>query len=201
MTAFLTGFICALNPLKLARKETTNLQLRRRRQRQQQQQRQYYYSPSSISQDISYDDETHTWANTHTPAIRSLAKSAFRRPPRLILPAAFATFISFLFTLCGGYMTANICDSFWVRYDAPIREAHWGLEVKRFVRTLLTTWTDRDNPYDRHQWAMLPLLMGAFQVYLVVLCTMGSRFRWRMGVHLLLLGYWWLNQEPFAGEF
>lgn len=98
-------------------------------------------------------------------------------------------------------MTANICDSFWVRYDAPIREAHWGLEVKRFVRTLLTTWTDRDNPYDRHQWAMLPLLMGAFQVYLVVLCTMGSRFRWRMGVHLLLLGYWWLNQEPFAGKF
>src|SRR4051812_4233029 len=52
--AFLTGFVCALKPLKLGR-------------------------------------------NRHQQgeALMAVAKSAFRRPPRLVLPAAIATFISF----------------------------------------------------------------------------------------------------------
>lgn len=144
-----------------------------------------------------HEEET-PWA--YATAARALAKSAFRRPPRLVLPAALATFVSFCLTLAGGYQSANACDSFWVRYDAPAREPTVGREVRRLARALLTTWTDRDNPYDRHQWAMLPLLMGAFQVYLVLLATMGCRFRYRVAVQVLLMTYWWLNQEPFTGE-
>lgn len=118
-----------------------------------------------------------------------------------MLPAALATFLSFCLTMAGGYASANVCDSFWVRFDAPGREAGWGLAWKRFARALLTTWTERDNPFDRHQWALLPLLVGAFQVYLVLLVTMGARFRYRIVIHVLLMAYWWLNQAPFTGLY
>lgn len=157
--AFLTGFVCALKPLKLAR-------------------------------------------NRHQQgeALMAIARSIFRRPPRLILPATIATFITFCLTIVGGFESADSCDSSWVRFDAPGREATYWREVKRFFAALLTTWTSRENPFDRHQWALLPLLVGAFQVYLVVLATMGSRLMYRLGVHGLIMLYWWLNREPYTGE-
>lgn len=186
--AFLTGFVCALNPLKLAQKGADAQQRRRQRQRQRQQRQ---------GQGGHEQQQEEAWA--HAAALQAVARSAFRRPPRLVLPAALATLVSFGLTVAGGYASANACDSFWVRFDAPVREPSLGLELRRLARTLLTTWTDRDNPFDRHQWALLPLLVGAFQVYLVVLATMGSRFRYRLAIYILLMWYWWLNQEPFAG--
>jgi hypothetical protein len=157
--AFLTGFVCAYKPLKLAYQQDN--------------------APASL---------------------QSVARSAFRRPPRLVLPATIATVISFVVTILGGYVTATRCDSFWVRFDAPGQEPTFGLELRRFFRALLTTWTNTDNPYDRHQWAMRPLLVGAFQVYICLAATIGMRFRYRVLVHVLLLVYWWLNREPLTGE-
>lgn len=132
-------------------------------------------------------------------AQRSIARSVFRRPPRLILPAAIATFISFIFCCMGAYRPASRCDMYWVRYDTPSKLPTFWLEAGRFLRTLRTTWTNRDNPYDRHQWAMRPLLIGAFQVYIVLMGTMGMRFRYRIFVHLGLMAYWWQSKEPFVG--
>lgn len=197
MPAFLTGFVCALNPLKLARKGADVQQQRRRRRRQQQNQCLHEGCVHWHNREEEEEEEEDPWA--YATAVRAVARSAFRRPPRLILPAALATLISFGLTLAGGYASANTCDSFWVRYDAPGQAATLSLEFKRLARTLLTTWTDRENLFDRHQWALLPLLVGAFQVYLVLVVTMGSRFRYRVVVHVGLLGYWWLNQEPFTG--
>ncbi|KAL1861398.1 hypothetical protein Daus18300_008929 [Diaporthe australafricana] len=158
--AFLTGFVCALKPLKLGR-------------------------------------------NRHQQgeALMAVAKSAFRRPPRLVLPAAIATFISFCFTAIGGYETAHFCDSFWVRFDAPGMEPTFRREITRLFRTLLTTWTSTDNAYDRHQWAMRPLLVGAFQVYILLAATMGMRVKYRMVVHALLMAYWWLNRQANTETF
>jgi hypothetical protein len=130
---------------------------------------------------------------------RSLARSIFRRPPRLILPAVVATLISAVLCYLGAYQAASRCDNFWVRYDTPEKMPTLYLETERFFHALLTTWTNRDNPYDRHQWAMRPLLIGAFQVYLVLLGTMGMRFRYRVMVHLMLMAYWWQSREPYVG--
>lgn len=79
--AFLTGFVCALKPLKLSQ------------QRSQ-----------------------------HGEALAAVARSAFRRPIRLALPATIATAISFVCTALGGYRAAASSDSIWVRFDAPIQE-------------------------------------------------------------------------------
>lgn len=132
-------------------------------------------------------------------AQRSIARSVFRRVPRLILPAAIATFISCILCYMGAYRTASRCDMYWVRYDTPSKMPTFWLEAWRFLHTLRTTWTNRDNPYDRHQWAMRPLLIGAFQVYLVLMGTMGMRFRFRIFVHLGLITYWWQSTEKFVG--
>ncbi|KAL2181141.1 acyltransferase 3 [Thermothelomyces heterothallicus CBS 202.75] len=157
--AFLTGFVCAYKPLKLAYQQ-----------------------------------------NNAPAALKSVARSAFRRPPRLVLPALIATFISFVMSVLGGYKAANHCDSHWVRFDAPdplpLRE-----NVKRLFTTSLTTWTNTENLYDRHQWAMRPLLVGAFQVYIVLAATIGMRFKYRMLVHVMLILYWLLNRNRLTETF
>lgn len=137
--AFLTGFVCALKPLKLSQ----------------------HYSQ-------------------HGEALEAVARSAFRRPIRLVLPATIATFVSFLCTALGGYRAAASSDSFWVRFDAPIQESTFKLEMSRLLKTWLTTWTTGLNVYDRHQWAMKPLLFGAFQVYIMTAVMVGMRLKFRV---------------------
>lgn len=156
--AFLTGFVCAYKPLKLA------------------------YQHGNVP-----------------AALKSVARSAFRRPPRLMLPAMIATFFSFVLSCFGAYTAATRCDSFWVRFDAPgpvpFRE-----NVRRLFTAWLTTWTSTDNPFDRHQWAMRPLLIGAFQVYVVLAATIGMRFKYRILVHILMIFYWLFNVGYLTGE-
>ncbi len=156
--AFLTGFVCAYKPLKLAYQQ-----------------------------------------NNVPASLHSVARSAFRRPPRLMLPAMIATFLSFIMSCLGGYTASNRCDSFWVRFDAP-EDLPFRKNVRRLFRAWLTTWTNTDNPFDRHQWAMKPLLAGAFQVYIVLAATIGMRFKYRILVHVLLITYWLLNVGALTGR-
>ena len=155
--AFLTGFVCAYKPLKLA------------------------------------------YQHGNTPAsLQAVARSAFRRPPRLMLPAMIATFFSFVLSCFGAYTAANHCDSFWVRFDAPDYQP-FRENVRRLFKSILTTWTSTDNAFDRHQWAMRPLLIGAFQVYVVLAATIGMRFRYRILVHIFLIFYWLFNVGYLTG--
>ncbi|KAL2259589.1 hypothetical protein VTK26DRAFT_6692 [Humicola hyalothermophila] len=157
--AFLTGFVCAHKPLKLAYQQGN--------------------APA---------------------ALKSIARSAFRRPPRLALPAVIATFISFVLSCLGAYKAANHCDSFWVRFDAP-DPLPLGPNIGRFFTTSITTWTNTENLFDRHQWAMRPLLIGAFQVYIVLAATLGMRFQFRVLIHVLLIAYWWINGNALTETF
>ncbi|RFU29839.1 hypothetical protein B7463_g6502, partial [Scytalidium lignicola] len=158
--AFLTGFVCAYKPLRLA------------------------------------------YQNHNQPAsLRSIARSAFRRAPRLILPAAIATTISCILCIFGAYQTSSHCDANFVRYDSPIQQETLYLEVKRWLQMLGNTWTSTENIYDRHQWAMRPLLIGAFQVYIALAATMGMKFKYRITVHAMLMAYWWRNRKDFTETF
>ncbi|KAK4187509.1 acyltransferase 3 [Podospora australis] len=157
--AFLTGFVCAYKPIKLAYQQGN--------------------APA---------------------ALKTIARSAFRRPPRLMLPAIIATFISFVLSCLGAYKAANHCDAFWVRFDAP-DPLPFDQNVRRLFRTSLTTWTNTENIFDRHQWAMRPLLIGAFQVYIVLAATIGMRFKYRVLVHLLMITYWLMNVGHLTETF
>ncbi|KAJ5381489.1 uncharacterized protein N7496_003917 [Penicillium cataractarum] len=146
--AFLTGYVCALKPLKLSR------------------------------------------AGDTTSAFTTIAKSAFRRPPRLIFPATIALVISWTVAQFGGFTVANRSDSWWCRYAAPDLEDSLWKEVLRLGENFLSTWTTGYMAYDDHQWALLPLLKASMLVFILLVATMFMRFRYRVTVYIGMLLYY-----------
>ncbi|KAJ9196538.1 hypothetical protein DTO166G4_4615 [Paecilomyces variotii] len=145
--AFLTGYVCALKPLKLSRAGNTQ------------------------------------------SAFTTIAKSAFRRPPRLIFPATIAMVISWVIAQCGGFTVANRSDCWWCRYAAPDLEDSFYKEVIRLFKNFLSTWTTGYMAYDDHQWALLPLLKASMLVYILLFATMYLKFRYRFMVYVGMLLY------------
>ncbi|KAF2460077.1 acyltransferase [Lineolata rhizophorae] len=157
--AFLTGFVCAIKPLRLAR------------------------------------------SRAYHEAFSSVGKSAFRRPPRLVLPAGIAMCVAWGLAQLGAFTVARRADSAWIREASPFTEASlWG-EVRRLWRVFLATWTNGHMDYDDHQWALLPLLKGSMMVYVVLAGTIYVKFRFRVVVYLAMLYYWHQNNHPETETF
>ncbi|KAJ5573814.1 uncharacterized protein N7459_008241 [Penicillium hispanicum] len=145
--AFLTGYVCALKPLKLSR------------------------------------------AGDSMSAFSTIAKSAFRRPPRLIFPATIALVISWTVAQFGGFTVANRSDCWWCRYAAPDLEDSFWSEVVRLGKNFLSTWTTGYMAYDDHQWALLPLLKASMLIYILLVATMFVQFRYRVVICLGMMLY------------
>ncbi|KAJ5786018.1 uncharacterized protein N7503_011230 [Penicillium pulvis] len=145
--AFLTGYVCALKPIKQSR------------------------------------------SGDKGAALTTVAKSAFRRPPRLILPATIALLISWVVAQFGGFIVANRSDCWWCRYAAPELEDSFWKEVVRLGGNFLSTWTTGYMAYDDHQWALLPLLMSSMLVYIMLVATVFMRFKYRMLVYIGMMLY------------
>ncbi|KAF2470970.1 uncharacterized protein BDR25DRAFT_224716 [Lindgomyces ingoldianus] len=158
MFAFLTGYVCALKPLRQAR------------------------------------------SGYPSAALTTVAKSAFRRPPRLILPATFAMAIAWMVAQFGGFKVSNRCDSGWLRFSSPevgsLRE-----EIPRFFHNFQSVWINGRMEYDDHQWALLPLLKGAFMVYVTLCATIFMKFRFRMLSYITLYGWYWLDNTQETETF
>ncbi|KAK2787279.1 hypothetical protein FQN53_005438 [Emmonsiellopsis sp. PD_33] len=157
--AFLTGYVCALKPLKLA------------------------------------------WAGNHEAAFSSVSKSAFRRPPRLILPATLAMVIAWTVAQLGGFTVGNRADADWIRYASPNLEDSFLKELVRLFRVFRTTWTNGHMDYDDHQWAMLPLLKGSMMIYVVLCATMYVQYRYRLVVYSIMFAYFWQHPGPDTETF
>ncbi|KAI9728592.1 MAG: hypothetical protein M1834_007620 [Cirrosporium novae-zelandiae] len=157
--AFLTGFVCALKPLKLAR------------------------------------------AGNKYAAFTSIAKSAFRRPPRLIIPATIILITSWMLCQFGAYTVANRCDSGWMRYSSPEPAPNVWEALVQLWKVFLSTWTTGWMPYDDHQWALIHFLKSAFEVYVVLVATMFMKYYARLAVYTGMYMYFWQNTHPDSGEF
>ncbi|GAM38608.1 hypothetical protein TCE0_033f09466 [Talaromyces pinophilus] len=154
--AFLTGYVCALKPMKQARAGDAN------------------------------------------GAFMTVAKSAFRRPPRLVFPATIAMCISWTLAQFGAYTVGNRCDSSWTRDASPdLRDTLWE-EFTRLFENFLVAWTNTDYNvhmvYDEHQWALLPLLKCSMLIYIVSFATILCKYRWRLLICVLLVAYF--HQDP-----
>ena len=159
MFSFLTGYVCAIKPLRQIK------------------------------------------AGNTSGALTTLAKSAFRRPPRLILPATIALIIAWFVTQLNGFAIAHICDSEWLRKSSPRRQGNLGFEIKRFFWEFQKAWITGMPAYDEHQWALLPLLKGAFLIYAVLFATCFMKTRMRMLTVFTLWGWYWCNSQPKTGEY
>ncbi|KAF3763302.1 hypothetical protein M406DRAFT_279359 [Cryphonectria parasitica EP155] len=132
-------------------------------------------------------------------AFVSISKSALRRFPRLFLPAAAATCVSFLLAELGLYAVAKHQDSWWVDVQSPKRFAYLGEAVVNLVYNIVTTWTRGVNDYDNSQWTLLPLLKGSMWVYAFMVATAYVKPRYRMWASFGLWVYFYCASDSAFG--
>jgi peptidoglycan/LPS O-acetylase OafA/YrhL len=134
-------------------------------------------------------------------AFTSLARSAFRRPARFILPATIALIFSWVMTQFGAFTVASRSDSLWLRETAPILEGSIWSEFLRLLANFLSTWTTGTMEYDDQQWALLPLLEASILVYVLLCSTMFVKVRWRMAIYLIMFLYFHQDAAKGIGLF
>jgi predicted membrane metal-binding protein len=157
MFAFLTGYVCALKPLRQAK------------------------------------------SGNVSGALVTLAKSAFRRPPRLIMPATIALLIAWFFAQIGGFTVSSRCDAAWLRETSPQHIGTLDTEIPRLWHNFQTSWYENNNEYDPHQWALLPLLQGAFTIYITLFATIFMKFHYRVFTVSVLWMWYWMVPTPEKG--
>ena len=80
-------------------------------------------------------------------AFQSIAKSAFRRVPRLVFPAWIATTSIWLICQLGGFDVAKHSQSGWINYTSPTR-LEFGPAVVNLLSSLVDTWVRSWNTYE-----------------------------------------------------
>lgn len=123
--------------------------------------------------------------------LSGVAKSAFRRTGRFILPAMIATIISWLVCQIGGYTLAKGVEAAWIRDTSPVPSASIAWAFIDLLENLIKTWTDGGNKYDMVQWALTFLLKGSMMVYLTIVATAYVQSRYRMLIYALMYCYFW----------
>ncbi|KAF2662590.1 hypothetical protein K491DRAFT_733970 [Lophiostoma macrostomum CBS 122681] len=163
MFAFLTGYVCAIKPLRQVK------------------------------------------SGNMSGALTTLGKSAFRRPPRLIMPATVALIIAWLFAQLGGFKVSSRCDAAWLRHSSPKDIGSLDTEIPRLFHNFQTVWLSGRQEYDDHQWALLPLLQGAFTIYVTLFATLFMKVRFRLLTVSILFMWYWLDprigRETFECQF
>ncbi|KAI8933752.1 hypothetical protein NX059_009466 [Plenodomus lindquistii] len=159
MFAFLTGYVCAIKPLRQAK------------------------------------------SGNVPAALETLGKSAFRRPPRLILPATIALVIAWFFAQLGAFEVAHRSDSHWLRRSVPTNIGGLDTEIPRLFHNFQRSWSGANNEYDDHQWALLPLLQGAFLIYVLLFATVFMKFRMRLFTCVVLYFWYWMRTSPEKETF
>jgi hypothetical protein len=134
-------------------------------------------------------------AGDHHAALSGIAKSAFRRTPRLLLPTSIVTVGIWFICQFGVFEVANHVEGWWLNYTAPNVTPYIGAAVKELILNMITTWTRSWNGYDNNQWTLLPLLKGAFLVYTMLVATAYVKPRYRMMVEMGLFVYYYICND------
>ncbi|KAE8441761.1 hypothetical protein EG329_004319 [Mollisiaceae sp. DMI_Dod_QoI] len=131
-------------------------------------------------------------------ALKSITQSAFRRIPRLVLPASIATIGIWVICELGGFEVTKHVASWWLIYTSPNR-LPLGPGIMNLVLNLITTWVREWNVYEPNQWTLLPLLKGAFLVYMMLFATAYVKPKYRMIIEMALFVYYYIANDPEYG--
>lgn len=137
-------------------------------------------------------------------ASQKLANSTFGRVLRLMLPAGFATMISWLICQLGLYELARNSDAFWLRENTPGPSPNIFAALVDLKTGLVETWRlGGSNPYDQPQWALLYLLLGSFLTIFALLITINMTALWRFVVLTILvwssMNWSHVTSDPYVG--
>ncbi|KAL8729564.1 MAG: hypothetical protein Q9166_004644 [cf. Caloplaca sp. 2 TL-2023] len=132
-------------------------------------------------------------------ALAGIAKSAFRRFGRFIIPAIVATVISWLACQFGAYNVAHLADSSWIRDTSPAPSTSFAGAFYDLFKNLGTTWIDGYNTYDRIQWTLTYLLQGSMMTYLSLFALIYVKPRWRMLILGGMFYFKWKSGDALVG--
>lgn len=112
-----------------------------------------------------------TRAGQMEAALAGVAKSAYRRTGRFMIPAIVSTTISWLICQFGAYRLGRVVDSNWIRDTSPAPSSSFAGAFVDLFHSLVSTWTNGGNDYDKIQWTLTYLLRGSMLVYLSLFAT------------------------------
>ncbi|KAG9241043.1 acyltransferas-like protein [Calycina marina] len=133
-------------------------------------------------------------------AFSGIAKSAFRRTPRLFLPTTIITVASWFICQFGVYQIANRSEGWWINHSSPNMTPWIGRAIYELLNAIVTTWSALWNPYDINHWTLQPLLKGAFWVYTFLIGTAYMKPRYRMTASLILVAYFYVSKDAHLGS-
>ena len=130
-------------------------------------------------------------------AFSGIAKSAFRRTGRFMIPAIISTTLSWLACQFGAYKVAKMASSNWIRDSSPSPSGSFAAAIYDLFYNLGRTWLDGANNYDKIQWTLTYLLKGSLMTYLTLFATMYVKPRWRM---VILAGLYYFKWKGGDGK-
>ncbi|KAL8949623.1 MAG: hypothetical protein Q9222_004285 [Ikaeria aurantiellina] len=132
-------------------------------------------------------------------ALSGVAKSAFRRFGRFMIPAVLATVLSWLACQFGAYHVARASDSQWIRDTSPEPSTSFAGAFYDLFKNLGHTWIDGYNDYDRIQWTLTYLLVGSMKTYLSLFALAYVKPRWRMLILAGMFYFSWKSGDALVG--
>jgi hypothetical protein len=124
-------------------------------------------------------------------ALSGIAKSAYRRTGRFILPSMTATTISWLLCQFGIFYLGTIVEASWIRDTSPRPSGSFAAAFRDLFNALRRTWTTGANDYDKIQWTLTFLLRGSMLVYLSLFATAYVQPLYRFMIYAILYMYYY----------
>lgn len=134
-------------------------------------------------------------AGKYEDALVAVAKSAFRRVPRLMLPTTIITVIIWLLCQFGAFEIARASDSIWLQQTSPGLVPYFGDALYDLGHSCMTTWVNAQNTYDPNQWTLQPLLKGSMLVYIMIFATIYVVPKYRMMLCMAMYVYYFFSGE------
>lgn len=122
--------------------------------------------------------------NDKTGALSTLARSAFNRTGRLVLPATIITVITWFVCQLGFFELALSSDSHWMRATGGQKSRTWPIAVVDLFKEIIDTWFFMNDKYDQPQWTLSPLLKGSMWVYSTLFITVFTKPAFRIFVEI-----------------
>ncbi|KAL6854846.1 hypothetical protein ACO1O0_005976 [Amphichorda felina] len=132
-------------------------------------------------------------------AYASMSRSAIRRVPRLFLPVAIIILLSGIATQLGAFETANHCDGYGLPQTSPNRRDNIFAAAFAMIGDLINVWSRGHSEYGSELWTMMPILKGAFWVYVFLVATAHVQQKYRMAIALFLTWFRWVSNDAFFG--
>lgn len=136
---------------------------------------------------------------THEKAFTAISKSAIRRVPRLVLPVAIVLVLSCLAAQLGAFQVAKHSDGYGLDVTSPEDFSNWLDAFWALITDEVRVWTAGQSVYGPELWTMMPILKGAFWVYVYLLATAHVQQRYRMMIALGLALFRYCSNDPFFG--